>query len=1498
MRILGRWWLAAGLALAPALGMAQPTDAEALEAYRRLRAQVDGNRIAQTYREFSALGSRLTGSPGEAAAMDKAERALRELGLEVVREPFTATVPDPQAVVTLTTESGSISVWPLWPNLVRTSTCDVRGPIVYGGTGSLEELDGKRIEGSVVLLEFGGGSNWKNAAMLGAAALVFIEPEATTRAEAERKFLNVPIRTPRFWLPIRHAGPALSAARRGESVRLKCRQDWLAKPTANLIAEIPGSDPVLGKERIVLFAYLDSMSVVPGLAPGAEGLGGLALLLEMARLMTAERPLRTVELVVSSGHGLALQGAREYLYRRLQTDRREQLLTVTLDISSGSRSIGSYAQGYFYDYRWEAMDPVRNISRTLRQHADHLIKVDEVAHPRLILTDAVNNSDNRTWKNNTPGRFAYDCEPFTMAGYNALTFATIEDGRDRVDTPLDTLDKVNLANVVRQAQTLRVMLWHLTTDTTEARGDSRFRVALRSLRPSAMSLTGGFATIEGRVVRFDPNQSFIPDIPVPDSIAVKIGKLASYMGVRGNFTNLAEGEHAEYRLTGLVPINAYPTWLRDRIEITAFHMDRETGEIDHSIQRGIFAGEYDTWFRLKTAYKSTPLVLVPARGVDLFELVDPRRMVAQVFPNVMDAKDDGPPQNFGFFKAWKQDLLSSDVEDTAVLYAPPDLRWKLIMGSDYSPTLMLLNATPDDPDGYGYMGAGAEPSDRPGRANIAIGGTFPNTPLQAARDLVQLNQARIEKFARYRIISPGVDALQAQAREETALAEAAEGDLQWSAARRHARAAWGLALRAHPVLQKTAADVVNGVLFYLFLLIPFSYFLERLVFGSRTLIRQLLTSIAIFLVSFLILRFIHPAFEIVENPFMIFVAFIMGVLSLIVIAFILGKFENSLRTIRQIESGVHEVDIGRTSVAIAAFNLGVGNMTRRKARTFLTTATLVVMTFIVLSFTSLVPELAFNEVATETEGRYAGMLVRNPGLEPLESSVHRLLANEFMGEGTVARRLWYYGADIGDQGNLTVSRSDRSFEARALVGLDPQEAQAARPQEALLPGGRWFKPGEDDAMILPQPVANQLKIAPEDVGRAFVRFAGVSYRVIGIFDTGLLQGTRDLDGEPFLPADFNLSRQLQTESQSGTQDFREFVRLDPAQCVFTSANRALSLGADIRSVAVAFEEPTQTREALKRLMPRLTLNLYASVPKERGEGLEVKRFSAFHKTKGSGLGSVLVPMLIATVFVFNTMVASVFERRREISIFSSIGLAPNHIGMLFFAESLVYGVLGSVFGYFGAQCLAKAIIATGTFQGLYLNFSSTSAVLSAAVVMSVVLLSTIYPARVAARIAAPALDERMWDTEPEGDDWSLQLPFSITQSEVRPLVEFLGEWFKGYEEYTIGSFVTSDTSFFCEAGPFGEVLGIRTTAWLAPYDLGVSQILTLRAEPTLVEGVVELKLHIVRLSGESENWVNVNRRFLRDIRKQFLTWRTLDASQRTGYAERAERTFGAYAVSS
>jgi ABC-type antimicrobial peptide transport system permease subunit len=800
---------------------------------------------------------------------------------------------------------------------------------------------------------------------------------------------------------------------------------------------------------------------------------------------------------------------------------------------------------------------------------------------------------------------------------------------------------------------------------------------------------------------------------------------------------------------------------------------------------------------------------------------------------------------------------------------------------------VLSNSTEKDEAGAGYLipGGEAPPGDRSG---IALGGRFPDSSLNTAKDIVAVNNARMKEFAKYRIISPGIRELQDKAQAEIELADKALANKDWGSADRHSRAAWGLALRAHPIVAKTTGDVVNGVIFYLFLIVPFSYFIERLFFAHRALTKQLAAAIGIFILSFIVLRLIHPAFEIVKNPMMIFVAFVMGALSIVVMLFILGKFETSLKALKQLESGVHEVDIRRGSVAMAAFNLGVSNMRRRKARTFLTTLTLVVMTFIVLSFTSIVPDLQINELPSDNTARYTGMLIRNPGLDPLQSATYRQLANEFVGKGQVVRRTTYYGADIRDAGVLTLQRGSRTAEVRAMVGFDPAESEVTRPQDGLVPGGRWFKPGDGRVMILPQLLAETLKVEPSDVGKATVSFGGNEYLVIGIIDSGFLRNVQDLDGDGIMAPDFTLSRQLQTDSGTANQAFRSFLRLDPNVCFLVPSETALSSGADLRSIGVSFRDPAQTRKALNDLMPRLRLNLYASVAKSDSSGLEVRQFSILQASKGTGLGLVLIQLAIAAIFVLNTMIASVYERTKEISIFSSIGLAPNHIAMLFFAESLVYGVLGTVFGYFVAQFAAKIIVATGILPSLYLNFSSSSAVMSAGLVMATVVASTIYPARKASQIAAPAQSEKAFETEPVGDIWQLPLPFSVSSSEAAPLVEFLGEWLHAYEGYTIGDFVTAETKIWSEVDRFF----VRSTAWLAPYDLGVCQNLLLTAEPGVAPGVYVLNLELVRTAGEADNWVTVNGRFLANLRKQFLTWRTLTPEQREKYSIAAQERFG------
>ena len=73
----------------------------------------------------------------------------------------------------------------------------------------------------------------------------------------------------------------------------------------------------------------------------------------------------------------------------------------------------------------------------------------------------------------------------------------------------------------------------------------------------------------------------------------------------------------------------------------------------------------------------------------------------------------------------------------------------------------------------------------------------------------------------------------------------------------------------------------------------------------------------------------------------------------------------------------------------------------------------------------------------------------------------------------------------------------------------------------MLPGGRWFMPGESRVIILPTPLAAQLKVDPADVGKATVTFAGVPYKVIGLADPGILRSLIDLDGDGAMPADFS-----------------------------------------------------------------------------------------------------------------------------------------------------------------------------------------------------------------------------------------------------------------------------------------------------------------------------------------------------------------------------------------
>ena len=1493
-------------------------------------------KLAELERHVAALsrvGPRLAGYPGARKASDYIVSELQKLeplgvkdaslakgGLEPklsYREAYWVTIPWVSGQPTLEVLSpdgktlATYPVFPLWPNLVRTSQLPEEGAtyhLVNGGKGQLSGFSGKEMEGTAVLMDFNCGSDWLNAPRLGAKAVLFVEPDATTRGEAEAKFLRIPINIPRFWIGRGDAYHLMArlASQPDVEVKIRCRMTWERRQAWNIVAEIPGANPELSQQKIYLSAYYDSMSVVPQLSPGAESASGAASLLEVVRVLAKHRPARTVRVIFNGAHFLGLAGIRNYVamhsndliegtprdvpakflglipYMKTVRDKEKINLFLAFDLSTQSKRTGLFYKAMFYDQR-EDMDINRKFSdfaRTVRENAALMADfgpTEGFSDAEVQFADAVNPIYGKPWRTFVFGKIALDNEPITLGGGRGAAFVTTDDSRHLVDTPFDTLDKVKFANLLSQTQFIAATMWDIVTDPKiPVDKDPKF---------SRMTSSGGFAELSVSALAFDPKASIVADLPIPGTLAVARMSDSTLMGTRGDLVEIVDSRGRAH-FWGYPTVNAYG-W-RKPSYLEAYHTDDKTGDIDFAPDWGPQGNRRSpadpTQFVITSGKKDFTIVIFDCVPISLFDLVDPQSLTTLRYIKVLDGMTDAEPRRYGVTIPHPEPGRGH-VEDVALVFAervrgekgetPTPMRIKVMMGLGAGSVRMLLldasTITLKHESGLGYEAA----------APFALS----HTPLKVTQDMWALDEARMRKLASFRIVNDVVVDLHKTAKSHLDKAEAALAAKDYQVADAEARSAWGYEARAYPAVVSTMNDVVKGVLFYLALMLPFAFFVERLIFAFPNLRTQILGFMCIFGGICVVFAFIHPAFEITKNPWIVPLAFIMVALSVLVISLVTMKFENQLKQLQMKMSGVHRADIGRMGVASAAFALGISNMRKRKARTVFTCFTLILLTFTVLSFTSVKTGTKYNQRYAKGKPSYQGLLVRNAMWEPLEESAYRVLDDEFGRTRAVAPRAWFFTSKTEEQSFMQVSSSagGDTYDARAVTGLTPAEVEVTHLDKALV-AGRWFKPDDVHAAIIPARMAETFHITADDVGKVNIFLGGVPYQLIGILNASRAKARIDLDQEPLTPVDWiqmqRMARQgggQQQQQQGQKSGFQEYLHLSPDQVVFIPFNTALNLGAEVESVAVSFITRQEVETTLKALMPRLGFNLYA------GTGDVIMKWSAIGRTSISGMGDLVIPILIAALIVLNTMLGAVYERVKEIHIFSSIGLAPSHIATLFMAESFVYAILGAIFGYLIGQGTAKIITVFHLLPGLYLNYSSVSAVASTTIVIGVVLLSTVYPARKASEVATPAIERRWAVPDPTGDEWDIRMPFAVTGKQANALGSFMVEWFQAYEEYSVGDFVTQNVTSFEQPGQYGQVLVIDLMAWVAPFDLGVSQKVQLRTIPTDMEDVYEIWLHLERVSGDVSSWRRVNRRFLNTLRKQFLIWRTLRAEDRDRY---------------
>ena len=448
--------------------------------------------------------------------------------------------------------------------------------------------------------------------------------------------------------------------------------------------------------------------------------------------------------------------------------------------------------------------------------------------------------------------------------------------------------------------------------------------------------------------------------------------------------------------------------------------------------------------------------------------------------------------------------------------------------------------------------------------------------------------------------------------------------------------------------------------------------------------------------------------------------------------------------------------------------------------------------------------------------------------------------------------------------------------------------------------GSFFTEPDEATCLLSLQMARSLGITPDSIGRASVKVFGQTLVVRGLFDSQLLEAVHDLDEESLLPADFQMSSaqalgpdsgdDMSIELQTSGLSIRPFVHLEAENVLVMPYGTLREAGGTLRSVAVRIDDGDQVQGLVEDFLTRLAITLFAGFKDIGDPTINVFSYTSIGLTNVEGLGALMIPMFIAALIVLNAMMGAVYERFREISIYSSVGLAPMHIALLFVAEACVYAIIGVTLGYIIGQGLGKVLIAFDLVRGMNLNYSSLSAIVSSIIVMAVVLLSTLYPAREAARSAVPDTVRRWVPPKPEGDDWEMEFPFAVGEGEVLGICGFFANYFSAYSEDSVGDFYADKVRIIKEQGEGSAEYAVQLLIWLAPFDMGVSQFLQLEFLPTPVSSVYRVEIYIQRISGQDTFWQRVNHRFINGLRKEFLLWHTMEESAKVFHREFAVET--------
>lgn len=1080
------------------------------------------------------------------------------------------------------------------------------------------------------------------------------------------------------------------------------------------------------------------------------------------------------------------------------------------------------------------------------------------------------------------------CELGPVWGVPAFGLVTLNDLRLKRDTPADTPENLDLDTIVPQVEAVCGIIAQAAADLA-LRTRSEYKRYRNSVTGQVVS------SAAGRPVPDLPREGFLATYFYADNRkAARPRNIPWTLGVRRNEVSPTDAE-GNYRFEGISRADMTERcreYLAVSVQVFLCGADGAVVACSDVGRQGA-----DIRIHLDTRQDLDPLrsLVFACDELALTGLYDPRYMQDLGELTLLDARRNAEPQRYNYF-IFRQ-LMAGFVEPGQACH----FLFRYGRGAN---RLVLLSTV--------AAGAGGAPR---GFSASELRDLGPPA-LASAQDFHELDRRRIADCAARGVRSELVDELHAEAarRLEEARQAIAAGDT--AAAMRAATAAWADESRVYVAARDMADDVIRGAIFLLLLTVPFAFCMERLLIATPDIYRQIAGAAAIFAVMAAVLASFHPAFRISSSPLIIILAFGIILMSAVVIWVVYGKFDTELKRIRSGRVSGAAAGLARASVLMSAVLLGIANMRKRPFRTALTAITVVLVTFAVLCFTSASRHVGVVTLPAGVPSAYSGVMLRQRGWRPIPlvalENLRALLnapgaiRSDVPGHRAIVEHWWNVSADDPREHVLITAAAAprdgsspaaaRSASVAALLGLSPGAARLS-PIGRVIGGFDLLEQGRTDVIYFSRDTAGRLGAGVGDT----VRVGGIDLTVAGVFSAADFDArVAGLSGEWITPLDYQ-SSVLDAGGRALRSTAVEDVSLDAEDAaaelagmyehlsgtqvaIVPAAVSRMLPNASLRAMEIRLADQQEVAEVSRQLARRMALAVFA------GHDDGVRMIAAGNLAEVRGGAMVAVPLAIAALIIFNTMMGSIAERRREIHVYTSLGLAPLHVGALFLAEAMTYGLVGTVFGYIIGQGAGRLLAHLGWLGDVTLNYSGTSAMLTMGLILTVVLLSALVPARVASRIAAPSI-ERTWRVPlPKDDEIHAPLPFTINRTAADGVLAYLVEHFEAHREGSIGRFSAGQVDCFVFADEKGRTSrGLKTVVWLAPFDLGVRQHLLLLVHPGQYDDIYEVQVILQRLSGDDRSWYRLNRPFLTDLRRQFLQWRSLTPQRMMEYVRESAR---------